>query len=212
MDLMFKPNLKDYAYGWYIDKLPITESKDSLNVVTHMGGLNGFSTYIYRLIDDKHLIVIFNNVESVGFYLGGMNDEIINILYGKPYDMPKKCTAEILYKTILKKDVASALKHIHELKDMYPDDYDFGGHELERLGDGLTDAGMLDEAIEIYKLILELYPYWGWAYNGIADVYRMKGEKELAIKYYAKSLEMNTGRWNVKQISEKLKELTEKDN
>ena len=95
---------------------------------------------------------------------------------------------------------------------MYPDDYDFGKNELNWLGVRLRDSGMLEEAIGIYKWIIELYPDWWDAYNGIADVYYLRGDKELAIKYLAKSLEMNPERWYAILISEALKELTEKDN
>ena len=186
MDLMFQPNLNNYAYGWNIGKMQITESKDSLKVVSHGGGIFGFNTLISRLVDDKHLIVLLNN--TGGIDCEGISVGIANILYGKPYDMPKKAIIEILYETISKKDVVSAIKHYHELKDMYPDDYDFSKDQLNWLGVVLRDAGMLDEAIEIYKWIIEIDPDWCEAYNGIADVYRMKGDKKLAIKNYAKSL------------------------
>ncbi len=209
-DIIFKTYLNNYAYGWVVGKMVLAESEDSLQVVSHGGGINGFSTLISRLVDDKHLIVLFNNTEGTDF--NRISVGIANILYGKPYDMPKKAITEILYETISKKDVASAIKHYHELKDMYPDDYDFGKDELNRLGVRLRDSDMLDEAIEIYKWIIEIDPDWWDAYYGIADVYRMKGDKELAIKYFAKSLEMNPEMWYAISISEKLKELTEKDN
>lgn len=208
-DIMFKPNLNNYAYGWYIRKMALADSKDSLVTVSHGGGIFGFSTFINRLIDDKHLIVLLSNTGSID--RRGMSVGIVNILYGKPYDMPKKSITEILYENISKKDVASAIKHYHELKDMYPDDYDFGKNELNWLGVRLRDSGMLDEAIGIYKWIIEMYPDWWDAYNGIADVYRVKGDKVLAIKYYAKSLEMNPEMWYAKQVSEVMKELTEQD-
>jgi tetratricopeptide (TPR) repeat protein len=189
--------------------MSIAESKDSLKVVWHGGGIEGFSTMITRLIDDKHLIVLLNNTGKRN--CRGINVGIVNILYGKSYDMPKKSITEILYENISKKDVASAIKHYHELKDMYPDDYDFSKYELNWLGLRLRDSGMLDEAIEIYKWIIEMYPDWWEAYNGFADVYRMKGDKVLAIKYYAKSLEMNPEMWYAKYMSEVMKELTEQD-
>ena len=210
-DIMFKPYLVGYAYGWWIIKsAPLADSKDSLVTIGHQGGIFGFNTRISRLIDDKHLIVLLNNTGDIDG--GGISEGIINILYGKPYDLPKKSIADILYETILKEDVASAKKQYYELKDMHPDDYDFGKNELNGLGVRLRDAGMLDEAIEIYKWIIEINPEWFEAYNGIADVYRLKGDKELAIKYYAKSLEMNPEMWYAISISEMLKKLTEKDN
>ena len=208
-NLMFKPHISfgdgsmSYAYGWYIRKMALADSKDSLVTVSHEGSIFGFNTLINRLVDDKHLIVLLNN--TGGTNLHDMNVGIINILYGKPYNLPKKSIAEALYKKIKEKDVASAIKHYYELRDIYPDDYDFSKDELNWLGVSLRDWGMLEEAIEIYKWIIELYPDWFESYNGIADVYRLRGDKELAIKYYAKSLEMNPERWYAILISEALK-------
>ena len=214
-DLMFKPHIsygdgsRSYAYGWIIRKMALADSKDSLVTVSHGGSIFGFNTLINRLVDDKHLIVLLSNNRPTNRY--DMNDGIINILYGKPYNLPKKSIIEALYKKIKEKNVVYAVKYYHELKDMYPDDYDFGKNELNWLGVRLRDSGMLDEAIEIYKWIIELYPDWWDAYNGIADVYRLRGDKELAIKYYAKSLEMNPERRYAIVISEVLKALTEQD-
>ena len=206
-DIMFTPYLNNYAYGWWVVKMPIIESKDSIKVVIHNGWIFGFRSLISRLVDDKHLIILVDNADGSN----EMTEGIVNILYGKPYDMPKKDITEILYKTISKKDVASAKKQYYEFKDMYPDDYDYGKEEINGLGVRLRDAGMFDEAIEIYKWIIEIDPDWFEGYNGIADVYRMKGDKALAIKYYAKSLEMNPERWYAISISEMLKVLTEED-
>ena len=95
---------------------------------------------------------------------------------------------------------------------MYPDDYDFSKEELEWLGEGLRERGMLNEAIDIYKLIIELFPSWWNAYRDAADIYVQKGDKELGMKFYTKSLEMNPEPWYAKEISEILKTLTKQDN
>ena len=214
-DLMFKPHIsygdgsRSYAYGWIIRKMALADSKDSLVTVSHGGSIFGFNTLINRLVDDKHLIVLLNNTGGTNLY--DMNVGIINILYGKPYNLPKKSIVEALYKKIKEENVVSAVKYYHELKDMYPDDYEFGKDELNWFGYRLRDSGMLDEAIEIFKWIIELYPDLWDAYYGIADVYRLRGDKELAIKYYAKSLEMSPKRRYAIFISEVLKELTEQD-
>jgi tetratricopeptide (TPR) repeat protein len=50
------------------------------------------------------------------------------------------------------------------------------------------------------------------SYRSIADVYRLNGDNEQAIKYYTRSLELNTDPLYTKAISEILKTLTKKDN
>jgi len=47
------------------------------------------------------------------------------------------------------------------------------------------------------------------SYNGIADVYRLKGDKEQAIKNYAKSLELYPDIDYAREVIGVLKELTE---
>jgi len=47
----------------------------------HDGGINGFTTRITRLPEDRHLVVLFNN--TGGTNLAAMTDGILDILYGR---------------------------------------------------------------------------------------------------------------------------------
>ncbi|GAI66686.1 unnamed protein product, partial [marine sediment metagenome] len=136
MKLMFKPYISafsgSYAYGWVVSKVPIGETEDSVKVIQHGGGINGFNTLISRLVDDKHLITLFNNTSITK--LNEMSQGIINIVYDHPYDLPKKSIREALAKTILEEDLESAITQYHEFKEKYQDDYDFAENELNLLG------------------------------------------------------------------------------
>ncbi|MGB2764844.1 MAG: serine hydrolase domain-containing protein, partial [Candidatus Aminicenantaceae bacterium] len=63
--LLFKPHVsamgQKYAYGWVVGKRSFPKSKEKVTSIAHGGGINGFNTQIVRLVDDKHLIVLFNN-------------------------------------------------------------------------------------------------------------------------------------------------------
>src|SRR5215470_364397 len=87
-EMMFKPFLKNYAYGWFIQKLSLGEAKVTYNAVEHGGGINGFNTLITRFTDDRHLIVLMNN--TGGARLEEMRTNIARILYGKPYTLSTK--------------------------------------------------------------------------------------------------------------------------
>lgn len=63
-------------------------------------------------------------------------------------------------------------------------------------------------AIDVYEWMIQLYPDWFEVYNGIADVYRFKGDNQMAIKYYAKSLEMNPDFGYAKEIAATIEELS----
>jgi tetratricopeptide (TPR) repeat protein len=205
---MFKPHIASggeshYAYGWGISKRSFPKSEEKVNSVSHGGGINGFNTFIERLVDDKHLIVIFNNTPAAS--LNAMSMGIIQILYGKPYTPPKKSIAKAIYDVVVKKGMEEAVKHYHELQKNKENEYNFQPVELNRLGyDLLYRKKMVREAIEIFKLNIEVYPEYANGYDSLGEGYMVNGDKELAIKYYTKALEMDPKNTNA---VEKLKEL-----
>ena len=54
-----------------------------------------------------------------------------------------------------------------------------------------VDIDTLDEAIDIFKLNVEAYPRSANVYDSLAEAYLKKGNKELAIKFYSKAVEIN---------------------
>jgi len=188
-ELMFKPFLQNYAYGWVSSKLTLGGSTESVPAIAHGGGINGFNTLITRLVDDKHLIVLLNN--TGGTKLDEMSRNIAAILYDKPITPPKKSIAETLARTILEKDVATAIKQYRDLKAAQPDAYDFNERELNMLGYRLLGMKKVKEAIEIFKLNVEAYPQSSNVFDSLGEAYLVNGDKELAIKNYSKSVELN---------------------
>ena len=63
--------------------------------------------------------------------------------------------------------------------------------EVNRLGYNLINRNQLDNAIEIFKLNVEAYPNSANVYDSLAEAYLKKGNKELAIKFYSKAVEVN---------------------
>lgn len=112
---------------------------------------------------------------------------------------------QTLEKTIAADGIDAAIKQYKDLKINHADEYDFDEDELNILGYRLLIRNRTDEAIEIFKLNLESYPNSANAYDSMAEAYMMAGNKELAIKYYRKSLELDPGNTNA---TEKLKELS----
>ncbi|UCC40551.1 MAG: serine hydrolase [Candidatus Aminicenantes bacterium] len=195
-DLMFKvyssARGQGYGYGWFIGEKKLPESEEKLNKISHGGGINGFNTLIERYIDDRHLVVLFNNAPRAP--LGRMSDAIIKILYDKPYEknLPKKSIAEVIYKTYKGKGVEAAIKQYQELKEKHPKEYNFAPNEINMLGYYLLDRKKnIKDAIEILKFNVKVNPKYANGYDSLAEAYMKNGDKLLAIKNYAKSLELN---------------------
>jgi len=197
-ELMFKPNLENYGYGFGIRKASLGPSKITVPVIEHNGGINGFSTNIVRLVGDNRLIVLLDNT-SQGRYLDGIALGITNILYDQPYESPKLSIAEALRPTALR-DVAAAIKQYRDLKASRNREYDFSEGELNTLGYQLLQAKKVAEAIEIFKLNVEAYPNAANTYDSLGEAYLAHGDKELATSNYKKAVELDPKNTNAARI------------
>ena len=197
-ELLFKRHVQNpnsaYGYGWVVGKKKLPQSKREISVIAHGGGINGFSTLIERYVDDQHLIVLLNN--TGGTNLDEMSTSIGRILYGEPYDPPKKSIARTLYKTMREKSLEAAISQYRELKKASPLGFDFRPTELNQLGYALLQAERTEDAIKVFQLNVEAYPEYANGYDSLAEAYAAKGEKDLAIKNFAKSLELDPANSN----------------
>ncbi|MFC2080575.1 serine hydrolase, partial [Bacteroidota bacterium] len=203
-NIMFTPYLNNYGYGWFIDRLTLNGMSDSIDVISHEGGIEGFNTFIFRMVNDKHLIVLLNNT---GFTeLGRICLLITSILYDVPYELPSLSIAEKIGRTILTEGINIAINQYHDLKTNQKDSYNFSEDELNYLGYQLLDMNKVREAIEIFKLNVTEYPNAFNTYDSLGEAYMINGEKELAIKIYTKSLELNPENTNAISMIKKITE------
>ncbi|MBX7218523.1 MAG: hypothetical protein K1Y36_01115 [Blastocatellia bacterium] len=76
---------------------------------------------------------------------------------------------------------------------------------LNTFGYTLLEAKKLDDAIEVFKLIVAEFPESANAYDSLAEAYAAAGKKELAITNYEKSLEIDSSNSNAEAQIKKLK-------
>ncbi|HYV06274.1 MAG TPA: serine hydrolase [Blastocatellia bacterium] len=188
-ELMYKPGMSNYAYGWVVRKAPLGAQDEQVTIIEHGGGINGFNTLITRMPDSKNLIVLLNN--TGGTKLGEMSQKISAILFGKPYKAPARDIAETLLNTVKEKDVQAAITQYRELKATQKDAYDFSEPQLNNLGYQLLQMKRVKDAIEIFKLNVEMFPQAFNTYDSLGDAYLENGDKQLAIQNYKKVLELN---------------------
>ncbi len=202
-EVMFKPGMDDYAYGWVVKKASLGPQKDGIFKISHGGGINGFNTVIVRFPAQRHLIVLLDNT-SQGQSLDKLETALTKILFEQPYDLPRMPIAEELAKTIKDKGIEAGLAQYHELKANQKTVYDFSEPELNRLGYQLLQSGKLKEAIEIFALNVEQYPEAFNTYDSLGEAYMNAGDTRLAIQNYKKSLELNPQNSNAKDMLARL--------
>src|SRR5205814_2563108 len=144
----------------------------------------GFNKSITRMPESMNLIVLLNN--TGGTKLGEMSQKIAGILFGKPYKPPVRDIADTLFNTVMEKDVQTAIKHYRDLKATQKDAYDFSERQLNDLGYRLMQMKRMRDAIEIFKLNVEMFPQGFNTYDSLAEAYMENGDKKLAIQNYKK--------------------------
>jgi CubicO group peptidase (beta-lactamase class C family) len=180
-----------YGYGWGYGKNPIGNSTDSVNIIQHYGGINGYNTVIFRVPQTKDLVVLLNN--TGGKPLGAMCTAILGILHGKPFSAPKLTIADTLLAVIKAKGIEAGMKLYEVMKTNASDKYSFAEVDLNTLGYLVLRMDRVKDAIKIFQKNVELFPEAFNTYDSLGEAYMVDGQKELAIKNYAKSLELNPG-------------------
>jgi tetratricopeptide (TPR) repeat protein len=200
---MFEPGLRDYAYGWGVRKQPVGPDEAERTVIGHGGGINGFNTLINRVIEDRYLVVLFNN--TGGARLQELHNGILDLLYGREPAVPRPSVAMRLNEVLDKGGVAAAIAEYRRLRAEQPDAYEFGEEVLNALGYRLLGDGDVGGATEIFQLNVEFFPESANPLDSLAEAYMAAGKKELAVKNYARSLELDPSNLNAVR---KLVELT----
>ena len=199
--LLFEPQAKinenrSVGLSWFIDQYR------EIKTVSHGGGDLGFRSYIIMLPEKSLAVVAASN-----FDVTPMNDLIfgvIDIMLGFKPQQPKIPILMTLGKTIAASGVQKAIVQYRELKSLRPDSYNFSEAQLNILGYQLIRNERMDDAIEIFKLNVEMYPEAFNTYDSLAEAYMNSGNKELAIKNYKKSIELNPNNSNGIKMLERL--------
>lgn len=113
--------------------------------------------------------------------------------------------ATIIGEVIEEKGIDEAVKKFREIRSEDNSDYLFDETQFNALGYRLMGQRKLKEAIEVFKMNVEMYPGSWNVYDSIGEAYMTNGQNELAIKNYDKSLELNPENANAVEMLKRLK-------
>jgi len=199
----FTPGLSNYAFGWVVGKERIGNSTDSVLMTYHTGRIYGFGVMIARMTDRQDLIVLLNNTGSNPLF--GCAQTIEAILNDKPYDIPRKSVALTLGEMISSGPIEKIRPEFLRLKGLTKE-YELDDGEMYMLGRRLISADNFPAAIEVCILSAESFPGSWRVYDSLGEAYVKNGQKDLAIRTYEKSIELNPDNANAVQELKKLKE------
>lgn len=184
---MYTPFIDGYAYGWGVGKAKIGQLKDSLLVIEHSGGINGFNTIISRLPKDKQLVVLLNN--TGGAPLGDMRKNIMRILYDQSVEAPKKPITDLLRQSVLNEPLEKTKQKFTAWKADKA--YAVDENEINALGYELMREDKDKEALVVFNLNADAFPESYNVYDSRGELYKKMNNKAAAIQDYKRSVALN---------------------
>ena len=195
---MFSPYREHYGYGWNITNERV--GQDSVQIVAHAGGINGFLDIIVRIPSRKQLIVLLNNTSSIP--LNSIQKNILNALHGQPISPLKKSVAESVRQALLT-DSAEEVQRKFVAWRKNPN-YELDEGEMNRMGYLFLGEGKLGHALTLFSLNVASFPDSWEVYDSRGEAYLKLGNKTAAIKDYKKSVALNSKNTNGYKILQEL--------
>ena len=192
----FSSLLNGYAAGW-----PVIKRKDHPALAPVGGGRS--AVFVYP--NDDLSIVVLTNLS------GGSPDVFIDELAGLFIPDMKEANGFGLSASL--KSLMIALnkvgykKAVEEVKKFRKRDSDFSlkEGEINNWGYKLIAQKRIQDALEIFKLNVYLYPESGNAFDSLGEIYAELGDTELSIKNYKQSLKLDPQNKNAEEQLKKLR-------
>jgi CubicO group peptidase (beta-lactamase class C family) len=183
------------------------ETTDEGKSIWHWGDQGNSKAYFTAFLPTKDAIVYFANAtnglsftdEILTDAIGGKHPGAAWLSYAR-YDSP----ARTLVKAIIEKGAAEALKNYLAERAKNPEKK-IKESDINSLGYQLLQIKKVDDAIEVFKQNTADFPDSANTWDSLAEAYMIKGEKDSAVKYYERSLELNPKNNNAVEQLKKLK-------
>jgi Flp pilus assembly protein TadD len=117
---------------------------------------------------------------------------------------PRPSISAALAETIKTQGIPAALAQYHALKSAPKPVYNFDEDELNTLGYQLIREKNYKGAIRILALNTETYPKSGNTWDSLAEAYMDDGDTADAVANYHKSLSINPGNQNAREMLAKM--------
>jgi len=203
LDLMFKPQMSlragsSYAYGWVVGEKYLHEIDKTIPFAEHYGSDNGFNNVITRLTNDNHVIILLSNMSQTRLPL--IPDQIINIIYDLPYNLPKPISISLSECRTIQEIQATITKYRNSNNDFLISQDAVNGLGFKFLHDNKNDLG-----IAVLQFNANEFSQSSFVYESLGEAYLMINNKKLAIKNLKKAFELDPNNVNVKKKLDELR-------
>jgi serine-type D-Ala-D-Ala carboxypeptidase/endopeptidase len=182
-----------FGLNWFLRKTISSKRR-----IEHSGGTFGFASYCDLYPDQGTAIVLLANDAdpSTQNQLDELSRKIMDALFGEAPAL----TA--LNAGLEKRGYSQAIAVVNDVRKKHPElhlteDY------VNNWGYRLMRNSQKQEAFELFKLNVSLYPKSWNVYDSLGEVYEQMGNRKLAIENYKRSLALNPQNTNASEFLKK---------
>jgi CubicO group peptidase (beta-lactamase class C family) len=185
------------GYSTWFFKQP-RHDRDSINIMFSVGNHFGTHALVYQPIGEDMLIVMLLNTKSPKLF--EIADNILNIFYDIPYQLPRDSYVRWFSKDIRELGIKVAIDRFRQNKKIKGSAWTHLPRDLNRLGYHYMNQGKIQIAVEIFKLNLEYFPNESDFYDSLGEALAKLGDTKKAIENLKKSLDLNAKNDHAREI------------
>jgi tetratricopeptide (TPR) repeat protein len=182
----FEPTLlnnkqkSNYGFGWHL-----SDDGSNNKYIHHTGSIAGFSTSIYRNINNNSGWIILTN-NGNGYATFKLNESIKEIMNNRPFLIPKIPLSIVSRNLEYLHGVDSTIQMINKLINNHPNTYYFDDTEMNKI----ASQHQQDESLKLLKNNITLSPYSAISYYSLGSYYLNIQDSVNAIECFNKSLQL----------------------
>ncbi len=208
--LMHTKYLPNYGYGVVVNSIKnYLGLNKNITVISHDGGIGGFSSYMLRIPEDNIFIVLLDNTRAGarGGELAAISKNIVPVLFGAKAELPKPSAFIELSKKIKSKSLDEGIAYFKSAIEVDRTAYSFIGleNDLSGISSIYQSNGDLISAIKILKLNADEFPNSASAFFNLGEAYYVNQQFDLALQQYKKTLEIDPTNEEAKKMLLKIR-------
>jgi len=173
--------LTSYGLGWQLTEV------DGSRFIHHRGGSEGGNCFYRIALNEGYTYFIVTNKKS--YYLSQINQQILNVLAGKPVEPIPHSAAEAVALRLATHDDLAMQATINEMRQKQ-DAYTFALHEFNALAWSFWQREEYAIGLELIRLATVAMPKNAGAFEVLAEAYAETGEPALAIANYEHAIHL----------------------
>lgn len=178
-----KNEKEGYGFGWFI------KIKNNIKYLIHGGSTTGFRNFVLRIPSEKIAIAIYTNTADYTYRdLAGKGFVLASLYSDNEIPMP----VDMLIEKEISSHGSENIQRYYNTLTTEQKKYETSTIDLTRLGYSYLRKKEDDSALKVFELVKTEFPQYVRAYYGLGRYHQYKEEKQKAIAYFNKVIELAT--------------------